>query len=189
MKLPRARSAHLWSPAGVGHSELKKLPRVCGSLANEPQVLPTLLPGPPSKSALCTPHACPTPAEERVAHGTKKHRHSCLTSHWVPRDRQGHTPGDASQRGEMYPRQQGQLLKGKGTKDNLVFIVITLQKKNTFCSLQKMCEGQICVFLFLKKSMLHELQCNQYLFFLCFLHLLQKGFFFFLFFLKYSTVR
>lgn len=82
----------------------------------------------------------------------------------------------------MYPKQQGKILKEKGTKDNKVFIVITLQKKNTFCSLQKMCEGQFCVFLFLKKRMLHELQCNQYLFFfVCFFSalVLKKGIFFF----------
>ena len=65
MKLPRARSAHLWSPGGVGHSELKKLPRVCGSLANEPQVLPTLLPGPPQNllSAPLTPARPPRKRE------------------------------------------------------------------------------------------------------------------------------
>lgn len=37
----------------------------------------------------------------------------------------------------MYPKQQGKLLKEKGTKDKKVFIVITLWKKNTFRSLQK----------------------------------------------------
>lgn len=99
-------------------------------------------------------------------------------------------------RGEMYPKQQGKFLKEKkGTKDNKISIVITLQKKNkpkqnkTFHSLQKMYEGQICVFLFFKKKkkrMLHELTMQQICFF--FSALVKKKFLF-LFFFKYNTVR
>jgi hypothetical protein len=78
-------------------------------------------------------------------------------------------------RGEMYPQRQGKFLKEKkGTKDNEIIIMITLQKtkqnktkqnKKTlpFFAKKKKCEGQICVFLSLKKKkrMLHELTMQQ----------------------------
>lgn len=79
---------------------------------------------------------------------------------------------------ERTPNNKEESSREKGTKDNKVFIVITLQKKipSVLC---KKCVKAKSVF-FLKKSMLHELQCNQYLFCL-FSALVKKMIFFFCF--------
>lgn len=58
----------------------------------------------------------------------------------------------------IVPQTTGKIPQGeKGTKDNKVIIVITLQEKkipSVLCK-TKMCEGQICIFLKKKKRMLH----------------------------------